>query len=85
MPSAHLADRRRPVDDRIGFDRRLFIEAIALLALLGTPTLLVLAALADRPYVLVGLALTIPALAAVPIALERRHGDLLRQRARSLR
>jgi uncharacterized membrane protein YhfC len=72
---------RSTADTRTGFDRRLFIDLIALLALVGTPTLLVLAALADRPYILVGLALVIPALAAVPVALERRHGLAARRRA----
>lgn len=56
-----------------GFDRRLFVDAIALLALLGTPAVLVVAAVAHRPYVLIALALVIPALAALPVALERRH------------
>jgi hypothetical protein len=55
------------------FDRRLFVDAIALLALLGTPAVLVVAAVAHRPYILIALALVIPALAAVPVALERRH------------
>jgi hypothetical protein len=73
---------RAAADTRVGFDRRLFIDLIALLALLGTPTLLVVAALAQRPYILVGLALVIPALAAVPVALERRHGAAMRQGAR---
>jgi hypothetical protein len=39
----------------------------------GTPAVLVIAAVAHRPYVLIALALVIPALAAVPVALERRH------------
>jgi hypothetical protein len=56
-----------------GFDRRLFVDAIALLALLGTPAVLVVAAVAHRPYVLIALALVIPALAALPVALEQRH------------
>lgn len=93
MATTHLHGRVRPVsgdgvtsrpaaDTRVGFDRRLFIDLIALLALLGTPALLVVAALAHRPYILVGLALVIPALAAVPVALERRHGAAMRQGAR---
>jgi hypothetical protein len=98
MATTHLHGRVRPVsgagvssrpattrpaaDTRVGFDRRLFIDLIALLALLGTPSLLVVAALAHRPYILVGLALVIPALAAVPVALERRHGAAMRQGVR---
>lgn len=81
-PTAQGVDLpRAATDTRAGFDRRMFIDVIALLALLGTPTLLILAALADRPYLLVGLALVIPALAAAPVALERRHGVAMRRRA----
>lgn len=63
-----------------GFDRRVFVDVIALVAALGFPTLLILAAVFDRPYILIGLALVIPALAAIPVALERRHLARPRQR-----
>lgn len=79
MESPHHQPGRPPriLGDRVGFDLRPFIDVIALLALLGTPTLVSLAAAAKRPYLLTGLALTIPVLAATPIALARRHGQPL--------
>ena len=55
------------------FDRRGFVGLIAVLAMVGIPLILLGAALAHLPFLLMGLAITAPALAAVPIVLERRH------------
>jgi hypothetical protein len=58
---------------RDGFDRRLFIDTIAVLAMVAVPTVLIAAALLHRPLILVALALVAPALLAIPVALEGRH------------
>ena len=63
----------QPPPARDGFDRRLFIDTIAVLAMIAVPAVLLAAALLHRPLILVALALAAPTLLAVPVALEHRH------------